>query len=222
MGRNSMREGGTGLFVLVGAGAAVALLAWARGTALRQGTPYHLTVELPLACGVTVGTPLRIRGVQVCHCPAAAGPPWAAPLLGTCFVALACGWWRARFRGRRHRPLWGWECAAVRLDKREQACVCKVGRCSFPHDLFLCRECSLHPPPQAPPPQHSPAPIQVGQVLNVVPSLSRVDVLCEVNDVGTVIPRNSVVEANQSGLIAEPLLDVTPQVHMQASLSGLI
>ena len=29
----------------------------------------------------------------------------------------------------------------------------------------------------------------------------------------TVIPRNSVIEANQSGLIAEPLVDITPQVR---------
>ncbi len=34
----------------------------------------------------------------------------------------------------------------------------------------------------------------------------------QVNDVSTVIPRNSVIEANQSGLIAEPLVDITPQV----------
>jgi hypothetical protein len=35
-----------------------------------------------------------------------------------------------------------------------------------------------------------------------------------VNDVATVIPRNSVIEANQSGLIAEPLIDITPQVPL--------
>ena len=28
----------------------------------------------------------------------------------------------------------------------------------------------------------------------------------------TVIPRNSHIEANQSGLIAEPLIDITPQL----------
>ena len=28
----------------------------------------------------------------------------------------------------------------------------------------------------------------------------------------TVVPRNAVIEANQSGLIAEPLLDITPQL----------
>lgn len=105
-----------GLFLLVGTAMSVALVAWARGNALRTGTPYLATIEFPLACGITIGTPLRIRGVQV------------------------------------------------------------------------------------------------GQVLNVKPSLERVDVLVEVNDVGTVIPRNSIVEANQSGLIAEPLVDITPQV----------
>ncbi|KAJ9517518.1 hypothetical protein QJQ45_025002 [Haematococcus lacustris] len=124
IGRNSMSEGGVGLFVLIGAGFAVALVNWARGTALRTGQPYQITVELPLACGVTVGTPLRIRGVQV------------------------------------------------------------------------------------------------GQVLNVRPSLQRVDVLCEVNDVSTVIPRNSIIEANQSGLIAEPLLDVTPVMPLPAWRAG--
>ncbi|KAF8056776.1 TGD2 [Scenedesmus sp. PABB004] len=36
----------------------------------------------------------------------------------------------------------------------------------------------------------------------------------QVNDVSSVIPRNSVVEANQSGLIAEPLVDITPQLRL--------
>ncbi|KAG2485513.1 hypothetical protein HYH03_015786 [Edaphochlamys debaryana] len=116
IGRKSIVEGGVGLFLLAGGAMAVALVAWARGNALRTGTPYNATIEFPLACGITIGTPVRIRGVQV------------------------------------------------------------------------------------------------GQVLAVKPSLERVDVLVEVNDVGTVIPRNSVIEANQSGLIAEPLVDITPQL----------
>lgn len=33
-------------------------------------------------------------------------------------------------------------------------------------------------------------------------------------DTTTVIPRNSLIEANQSGLIAEPLIDITPQPPM--------
>ena len=44
------------------------------------------------------------------------------------------------------------------------------------------------------------------------PSLEKVDVLVEIKDSGTVIPRNSLIEANQSGLIAEPLIDITPQL----------
>lgn len=44
------------------------------------------------------------------------------------------------------------------------------------------------------------------------PSLSQVDVLVEVKDANTVIPRNSIIEANQSGLIATPLIDITPQL----------
>ncbi len=53
--------------------------------------------------------------------------------------------------------------------------------------------------------------VPVGGVLNVQPSLERVDVLVEIKDTTTVIPRNSLIEANQSGLIAEPLIDITPQ-----------
>lgn len=67
-----------------------------------------------------------------------------------------------------------------------------------------------------------PAPpfLQVGTVLNVQPSLERVDVMVEVNDCSTVIPRNSIVEANQSGLIAEPLVDITPQLPLPTITAG--
>jgi len=62
-------------------------------------------------------------------------------------------------------------------------------------------------------------------VLTVQPSLERVDVLCDIKDPATVIPRNSLIEANQSGLIAEPLIDITPQLPIpdyQASASQSI
>lgn len=48
-------------------------------------------------------------------------------------------------------------------------------------------------PPTRPPPLSHPSPLQVGQVLEVRPSLQQVEVECEVNDVTTVIPTNSVV-----------------------------
>jgi ABC-type transporter Mla subunit MlaD len=54
--------------------------------------------------------------------------------------------------------------------------------------------------------------VPVGGVLSVQPSLESVDVLVEIRDAATVIPRNSLIEANQSGLIAEPLIDITPQI----------
>ena len=54
--------------------------------------------------------------------------------------------------------------------------------------------------------------VPVGGVLSVQPSLTRVDVLVEMRDTTTVIPRNSLIEANQSGLIAEALIDITPQM----------
>lgn len=54
--------------------------------------------------------------------------------------------------------------------------------------------------------------MNVGQVIQVKPSLSQVDVLVDVKDANTVIPRNSIIEANQSGLIATPLIDITPQL----------
>lgn len=53
--------------------------------------------------------------------------------------------------------------------------------------------------------------VGVGSVLSVRPSLEQVDVLVEIDDVNIQIPRNSLVEANQSGLIAETLIDITPQ-----------
>lgn len=59
--------------------------------------------------------------------------------------------------------------------------------------------------------------VQVGSVLKVQPSLERVDVTCEINDDNVVIPRNSLVEANQSGLISEPLIDITPRLPIPTS-----
>jgi ABC-type transporter Mla subunit MlaD len=62
--------------------------------------------------------------------------------------------------------------------------------------------------------------VTVGSVLSVRPSLEQVDVLVEVDDVNIKIPRNSLVEANQSGLIAETLIDVTPQKPLPKSKAG--
>ena len=52
--------------------------------------------------------------------------------------------------------------------------------------------------------------VPVGAGVGGVASLDAVAVLAEIRDAGTVIPRSSRIEANQSGLIAEPLIDITP------------
>ena len=39
--------------------------------------------------------------------------------------------------------------------------------------------------------------------------------LPQISDQNIIIPNNSLVEANQSGLIAEPLLDITPQLPIK-------
>lgn len=124
-GRRSVWEGGAGVFVVGGVALIAAIVGWAKGTALSGRKPYQAIVQLPEACGVTVGTPLRIRGVAV------------------------------------------------------------------------------------------------GSVLSVRPKLERVDVLVEVHDSHTIIPRDAFVEANQSGLIAEPLIDVTPHSSPEAAHSPL-
>ena len=47
-------------------GFALMLIAWARGGQLgRRGQGYQAVLEFPVACGITVGTPVRIRGVPV-------------------------------------------------------------------------------------------------------------------------------------------------------------
>ena len=58
--------------------------------------------------------------------------------------------------------------------------------------------------------------VPIGSVMTVQPSLEKVDVLVEIKDPLTVIPRNSLIEANQSGLIAEALIDITPQLPIPA------
>ena len=53
--------------------------------------------------------------------------------------------------------------------------------------------------------------VDIGNVVGVKPSLERIDVVVEVMDTGVIIPRNALVEVNQSGLISETLIDITPR-----------
>jgi len=53
--------------------------------------------------------------------------------------------------------------------------------------------------------------VRVGNVLSVKPSIAKVDVLVEVDDSAIAIPKNSTIEANQTGLVAETMIDITPR-----------
>ena len=65
-GKRSMMEGGVGLFMIAGAFAMALLLSWIKGVGVRSGTSkYQATIEFSQACGITVGTPVRIRGVDI-------------------------------------------------------------------------------------------------------------------------------------------------------------
>ncbi|QHO26975.1 hypothetical protein HN51_023998 [Arachis hypogaea] len=53
--------------------------------------------------------------------------------------------------------------------------------------------------------------VTVGSVIRVNPSLKSIEAVVEVEDDKTIIPRNSLVEVNQSGLLMETIIDITPK-----------
>lgn len=60
----------------------------------------------------------------------------------------------------------------------------------------------------------------VGNVVQVRPSLERIDAVIQVVDDKVVIPRNSLVEVNQSGLLMETLIDITPRPPVPKHTAG--
>uniref|UniRef100_A0A0D9WE99 Mce/MlaD domain-containing protein n=1 Tax=Leersia perrieri TaxID=77586 RepID=A0A0D9WE99_9ORYZ len=65
-GGRSVWEGGVGLFMVSGAALLALVVAWLRGFQLRSRfRRYHAVFEFTQACGICVGTPVRIRGVTV-------------------------------------------------------------------------------------------------------------------------------------------------------------
>jgi len=56
--------------------------------------------------------------------------------------------------------------------------------------------------------------VEVGNVVEVRPSLQRIDAVVELVDSGIVIPRNALVEVNQAGLVSETLIDITPRLPL--------
>lgn len=53
--------------------------------------------------------------------------------------------------------------------------------------------------------------VNVGNVVRVNSSLKSVEAVVEVDDDKIIIPRNSLVEVNQSGLLMETMIDITPK-----------
>lgn len=53
--------------------------------------------------------------------------------------------------------------------------------------------------------------VTVGNVVRVNPSLKNIEAVVEVEDDKIVIPRNSLIEVNQSGLLMETIIDITPR-----------
>ncbi|KAJ3682052.1 hypothetical protein LUZ60_014625 [Juncus effusus] len=65
-GKRSIWEGGVGLFMVSGAAILALTLVWLRGFQLRSRfRKYQAVFEFDQACGICVGTPVRIRGVTV-------------------------------------------------------------------------------------------------------------------------------------------------------------
>lgn len=53
--------------------------------------------------------------------------------------------------------------------------------------------------------------VTVGEVVRVNPSLKSIEAVVEVEDDKIFIPRNSLIEVNQSGLLMETMIDITPR-----------
>ncbi|CAL0307490.1 unnamed protein product [Lupinus luteus] len=53
--------------------------------------------------------------------------------------------------------------------------------------------------------------VTVGSVIRVNPSLRNIEAVVEVEDDKTIIPRNSLIEVNQSGLLMETIIDISPR-----------
>ena len=60
--------------------------------------------------------------------------------------------------------------------------------------------------------------VKVGSIVSIKPGANGVDVEMEISPADIIIPRNAVIEANQSGLISEVSVDITPQGQLSPEL----
>ncbi|MCW5315700.1 MCE family protein [Nostoc sp. KVJ3] len=56
--------------------------------------------------------------------------------------------------------------------------------------------------------------VKVGTISQVLPKANAIDIEIEIAQSDLIIPRNVVVEANQSGLISESIIDITPKTTL--------
>ena len=64
-GRTNIWEGGVGLFLIGGIGICALTVNWILGVNFNKMRSYQAFVEFPFACGIQVGTQVRVRGVKV-------------------------------------------------------------------------------------------------------------------------------------------------------------
>ncbi|MBD2729884.1 MCE family protein [Nostoc sp. FACHB-892] len=60
--------------------------------------------------------------------------------------------------------------------------------------------------------------VKVGTISQVRPGPNAIDVEIEIANTDLILPRNVVVEANQSGLISESIIDITPKATLPAGV----
>ena len=62
--------------------------------------------------------------------------------------------------------------------------------------------------------------VKVGSITNVKTGANAVDVEIQINSSDLLIPSNSVIEANQSGLISENIIDITPKGDLVGNIAA--
>ena len=62
--------------------------------------------------------------------------------------------------------------------------------------------------------------VKVGTITKVQPGTNAIDVEIQINSPDLIIPSNSLIEANQSGLISENIIEITPKGYLPGKLSA--
>ena len=60
--------------------------------------------------------------------------------------------------------------------------------------------------------------VNIGSIVAIRPGANGVEVEMEISPADIIIPRDAVIEANQSGLISEVSIDITPQRQLSSEL----